>query len=101
MPHPSALPAPRRSAQLTASEVPNFVSILDKATIHKKQKLEDLGRQPSIAVGELPGDKLLALEDEEPAPLTAEDIKRLIDAYDIFGTVFADSSSAAPVAFTA
>jgi hypothetical protein len=82
---PPSPPVVRRSSRLARSESGSYVSIVDRAAIHKKALNEGTG-SPAHRPSKLCTEELLAVAAEDDGPLVPEDVQVLGAACDISAT---------------
>jgi hypothetical protein len=76
-------PLPRRSPRLKLSEAPGHLTILDKAVLAKKRRLDRLGHGRVTKELGLPKEDLLACATEAAAPLPRLDLVQLAEACNV------------------
>jgi hypothetical protein len=74
---------PRRSSRLALVEQANFISVVDRAVLRKKARMEGGEVLAPSRQGELPSDDLIAVAIEDGKPMPEPDVLVLADACDI------------------
>jgi hypothetical protein len=76
-------PEPRRSSRLVNSDSGNYVSVVDRAVLRKKVRMEGAGISVQEHHGVLPAEDLIAVAVEDGAPLPGRDLGVIAVACDI------------------